>query len=832
MTEFTNNFSKSQWESKYKFGDEQTIDDTFLRVASAVASVEKDKKYWTEQFFNLLQDFKFIPGGRILSNAGTGLKSTTLLNCYVDGFTGDDQDSIEGIYNALFRQAKTLQSEGGYGFCADVMRPRGANIAGIANQSPGAVKFLELWDKSSEIITAGSGEKSKSGEKNFIRKGAQMVTMSCWHPDIEEFITAKQTAGRLSKFNMSVLVTDEFMKAVENDKDWNLEFPNYKEFPNVYKKQWDGNIFDWKKITSDSPYPSTIIHKTLKARDLWKLITESTYNRNEPGVLFVDTMNRMNNLYYCEQINATNPCGEQILPKHGVCLLGSINLTQYIDHPQRTFDWEKLKHDIPIIVRFLDNVNDITNVPLPEQKETMLKKRRIGMGVIGYASSLLRLKIPYGAKSALNRTEGLMDFIVNTAYQASSDIAKEKRSFPDFDSNKYLESQFVKVVLSDETKELIKEQGMRNSHICSIQPTGNTSVFANLVSSSCEPIFNEGYVRTYIVDHPPEGLLTPRHVDWSNKTIEDTSKEIWKWTKEGDENILITEHGGETYKFDRNRGLTKEEWIEDYAVSLLKKDNEWDQEKLQDAKWKTFAMNLDIDAHINTLKIFAKYIDSAISKTINVPNNYPFADFQDVYFKAWKAGIKGITTYREGTMTNVLSTKSSKKSGIAKTDAPKRPKELDCDVHHITIKSQPYFVLVGLYEEEPYEVFAGKNGVVGKKVKKGCLIKQARGRYKAIFEDETELSPIGAFTSDEEDTVTRLISTSLRHGASIAFVVHQLEKAKGELQSFSKCIARALKKYIPDGVEIFGDECPECKGGLIRQDGCTNCKDCGWSKCA
>ncbi len=824
MTAFTNEFSKAQWVSKYKFEGEETVDDTFRVVARAIAEPEVDKELWAEKFYDLLADFKFVPGGRILSNAGRGLKGTTLLNCYVDGFTSTDQDSIEGIYNAVFRQAKTLQSEGGYGFCADVMRPRGANIAGIANQSPGAVKFLELWDKSSEIITAGSGAKAGKGEKSFIRKGAQMVTMSIWHPDVEEFITVKETAGKLSKFNMSVLISDEFMEAVEADGDWNLEYPNYKTFSDAYKKHWDGNLEKWKELVDTGwlKGTSTVIYKTVKARYLWELITHRTYVRNEPGVLFVDTMNRMNNLWYTEFINATNPCGEQILPKHGVCLLGSLNLTQFIK--DGNWDFDKLGQYIDIAVRFLDNVNDVTNVPLIEQKETMLKKRRIGLGVVGYASALMMLKVPYGSEKALKLTEDLMKFKTNREYQASAKLSFEKGSFPEYEEENYLNGQFVKV-LSQETRNIIKSFGMRNSHVSSIQPTGNSSVFANLISSGCEPIFDKGYYRTFIVDHPPEGLSIATDIDWVNKKF--TSRQDWTWTKEGDEEILLKEFNGSVYKIDRNRGLTKEEWVEDYGISQLKSSDQWDE----NADYTTVAMNLGVDAHIDTLAIFAKYIDSAISKTLNFPADYPYEDFKDVYTKAWKMGVKGVTTYREGTMTAVLSSKSTKVTGIQKTDAPKRPKELECDVHHIKVKGQDYFVLVGLFEGQPYEVFAGRNGVVGHKVKKGKIVKRGRSKYKAEFDDDTELSPIGAFTTDEEDTTTRLISAGLRHGTSVEFIVHQLEKSKGDLQSFAKSISRALKKYINDDTEVKGEDCPECTGRLVRIDGCKSCKDCGYSAC-
>lgn len=304
LTEFNDDFSREVYEQTYRFGDE-TIDQTHYRVAAELAKVEDDKELWTEKFASALRNFAFVPGGRITSNAGTGLKGTTYINCFVDGFVGEDQDSMDSIMTALRRQAMILKSEGGYGFCADVLRPRGGFIAGIGNESPGSIKMLDMWDTQSEVITAGSGKKSThKNAKQKIRKGAQMVTMSCWHPDVEEFITAKQTPGRLTKFNMSVLITDEFMKAVDEDSDWDLIFPDYAAAGDKYKTEWNnGDINSWKA----KGLPINV-YKTLKAKSLWDLIMNSTYSRNEPGVLFVDTINRLNNLQYCENINSTNPC--------------------------------------------------------------------------------------------------------------------------------------------------------------------------------------------------------------------------------------------------------------------------------------------------------------------------------------------------------------------------------------------------------------------------------------------------------------------------------------------------------------------------------------------
>ena len=826
---FTNDFSQETWYQKYKLGTDNSIEDTWQRVAKDLASIEKDSEKWEKEFFSILKDFRFVPGGRITSNAGSGLEGTTYINCFVDGFTASDQDSIEGIYTALMRQAKILKSEGGYGFCVDTLRPCGSHIGGIANQSPGAVKFLELWDKSSEIITSGSGKKNRKDEKNFIRKGAQMVTLSCWHPDVVEYIEAKKTPGRLSKFNMSVLCTDAFMSAVENDEPWNLIFPNYEKYNKEYKETWDGNLLAWKKLIGKKDAIVTY-HTFDSARELWDLVMDNTYNRNEPGVLFVDNMNAMNNLYYCEHISATNPCGEQVLPIGGVCLLGSLNLVHFIDIETKEWKYDELREVVHKAVRFMDNVNDKTYVPLEIQKENLLSKRRIGLGVMGYGSALLMARVKYGGKKALEMTEDLMEFIANESYVASALLAKEKGTFPLYDQEKYLKSKFVRR-LNQETKKTIEQCGMRNSHVTSIQPTGNSSVFANLVSGGLEPLFMHGYVRTSIQPHAPEGMTVPTNIDWAKKTFD--SETEWKWVKEGDEELLATDFEGKVWKFDRTRGLLKEEWIEDYGVRRLKEEDKWNPE----APSATCTTDLNVDAHVNTMAIFAHWVDSAISKTINLPNNYPYQDFKTVYKKAWENGIKGFTTYRAGTMTAVLSKESSLKEGeehIVKTDAPERPLELPCDVHHIKVKGASYFVLVGLLHNDPYEVFAGKNGFIDKKVKTGIIIRKKRpkGMYKAVLEDDSEISPINATCSEEEDALTRMTSTSLRHGADIHHVVQQLEKVKGDMTSFAKSMARALKKYIPDGKKEQG-ECPECSAqdALIRQEGCITCTQCGYSKC-
>lgn len=833
-TQFVDEFSKEVFETTYRYPGEVDVNDRHFAIAKDIASVEaaEIRDVWTERFLDLMEDFKFVPGGRITSNAGTGLKGTTYINCFVSGFRGQAQDSMESIMDELRRQALILKSEGGYGFCCDVLRPRGAFVEGIGGDSPGAVRLLDMWDTQSSVITAGSGlKKAENKGKKKIRKGAQMVTMSVFHPDIEEFVTAKQTPGRLTKFNMSVLVSDDFMAAVEAHKPWNLEFPDHEKAKTEYNQFWDGNMKAWK--AKGLP---THVYKTYQdAGELWDLIMKSTYNRNEPGVLFVDTINRMNNLYYMEHINATNPCGEQVLPVGGSCLLGSLNLTQFVDEKNGTWDYDKLRRFIPIAVRFMDNVNDRTKVPLTEQAESLKQKRRIGLGILGYGSALVMLKVRYGSEKALKLTAELGDFMMNEAYKASALIAQEKGAFPAFDAEKYLAGEFVKR-LSPETRDLMKKHGLRNSHLLSIQPTGNSSVLSNNVSGGLEPLFMTEYVRTVIQPFPPDGLGMPKNVSWEEKKFDiEGPATDWKWIKEGDESMLATTFNGSVYKFDRSRGLLRESPVKDYAVRYLEARNAWDAK----AEWAATAYSLNIDDHVKTMEVLSRTIDSAMSKTVNIPNDYPYEDFKRLYTEVFKTGtIKGCTSYRDGTMASVLSVNSAvdqseEVSGIPRSKGAKRPKAVECDIHQITSSGHKWVVLVGLLDKDPYEVFAMKQSSLHlpAHLKKGKLVKETSGHYNLETPDGWLLSDISKFfESDEQEALTRMISTALRHGADIEFIVSQLSKSEGTINSFAKAIARTLKNYI---TEIKSMKCTDCgSGNLKMQEGCFVCADCGSSKCS
>lgn len=646
-THFTDSFSQEIFEQTYRFGDETSIDDRHLHIAEDLAATElpQQQEYWKNQFLDILEGFQFLPGGRITANAGTGLTGATYINCFVSGFRGEDQDSMESILAELRRQALILKAEGGYGFCANVLRPRGAPIKGTGGTSPGAVKLLEMWDTQSDVITSGGGLSIEPASgKSKVRKGAQMVTLSDFHPDVIEFIQVKQEPGRLTRFNMSVLVSDPFMHAIENHKPWNLVFPDFEKAPLDYKKRWDGQLDSWQA----KGLPVKTYHTFADANELWDMIMKATYNRNEPGVLFIDTINRLNNLSYCEYINATNPCGEQVLPVGGCCLLGSLNLTQFVIPERKEWDFPKLSRVIPIAVRFLDNVNDRTPTPLPEHQLSLKQKRRIGLGVLGYGSALMMMKVRYGSKQALELTETLARFIMNEAYKTSSQLAQEKGAFPLFDKNKYLQSEFLKN-LDPPIRQMILKQGTRNSHLLSIQPTGNSSILANNVSSGLEPVFESEYVRTSLQPFFPKGLEPPALIDGKNGSHPPTP---WHWIQEGDEKMLATRYQDAVWKWHPQRGLSREFKVQDYAVRYHTQRQSWDPS----AQWAATTHELSIQDHIQTMAVFSKFVDSSLSKTVNVPEDYPFEQFKNIYSEAYHSKtIKGCTTYRAGTMSHVLA---------------------------------------------------------------------------------------------------------------------------------------------------------------------------------
>jgi ribonucleoside-diphosphate reductase alpha chain len=847
---FEMSFSEEVYEQNYQYGDDGRISDTWWRTARALAQAEEDATMWAHKFYELLSGegigvgpFPFTPGGRILANAGTGLGRATWINCYVSGARGTDQDSMDEIQAELSRQAKILASEGGYGFNASFMRPRGSRIGGVGSMTPGAVQMLDIWNKQAATIVAGSGMTSDRDDvKDKIRKGAQMVTMHVWHPDILEFIEAKQEPGRLDKFNMSVLVSDAFMEAVASGKEWALRFPDFEGEPQFYEQHWDGSLQSYEEkggTVRTWRHPETGEPAVYPAREIWDKIMESTYNRNEPGVLFIDTINRENNLAYTEDINATNPCSEQVLPIGGVCLLGNFNLTQFVDLEEGRIDYETLDELIPRAVRFLDNVNDLTYVPTDRQRQNLQQKRRIGLGHFGDGSALMMLKQRYGSDEAVQTMRKFQKHLANQAYQASAKLAKEKGAFPAFDKDYYLsEAPFVQR-LSGETREMIAEHGLRNSHLLSIQPTGNTSTLANAPSSGIEPVFMHSYIRTAEQPSLPDDLtapsLSPRAYNAGDNIDADGTP--WVAEAQGDETVLRCQKEGYTdWQIHPTRGPCKDEKVQDYAVRRLEERGEWDPE----ADWAVTTRDLSVDDHLAQMNALAPYVDASMSKTVNVPADYPYEEFKDLYQKAHATGvIKGITTYRAGTMSAVLSgdDEDEETSTVPRTDAPDRPQTLPCAIHRVRYRGDHWTILVGFLDEDPYEVFAFTSeteaplfGDEQDWPSKGQIKKMESQHYSlltsggdVLVDDITDQAP-----SDDVRAETRLVSTALRHGSKIDFLVGQLEKAEGSIASFGRAMAEVLRAHA-ETAEIT---CEKCGSENVRHvEGCMTCADCGHARC-
>jgi ribonucleoside-diphosphate reductase alpha chain len=845
-TIFLDQFSEEVWSTTYKDYNDNTIDDTMKRVAKAIASVEEseEKKIeWEDKFYDMLSGFKIVPGGRILSNAGAEWKGTTLINCFVSPRRQTNIDSMDGILEDLYNQTMTLKSEGGWGQNFSYIRPRGAMIHDIGAETPGAVKFMELFDKASDVITSGSGRKSVNKKaKGKIRKGAMMAVVDCWHPDVIEFVTAKQQPGRLTKFNVSVNCSDEFMnkliqvlelkkknapqEQIDNMNKWDLQFPDTR-FKH-YKNEWDGDLIEWKR----KGFP-VIVYNTVEVTWLWELIMKSTYNRSEPGILFLDRANYFNPLNYNEKIMATNPCGEQVLAAGGICCLSSINLTQFINKTNTDLNYNKIAKYISYTTRFLDNINSYSNTPLLEYELNMKNKRRIGIGLLGWGSTLLILKTRYGSQKATEIRNKLMKIISHTAYETSIDLAEEKGMFTLCNPEKHIQSPFIQNLnLSQEYLNKMLKVGIRNSSLLSIQPTGNTSILANVVSGGCEPLFMHEYIRTVIVNSMPDHIadVTPK---WFEGEWYETA--MFKKCKEGDEEILRgVDKDGVVYKIDKNRGLTKEVLCEDYGVHQLKQLGEWDPK----ADWAATTTHLKVGEHLQELKGFAQYVDSAISKTINLPNDYLFEDFKTLYLDAYQTGyIKGLTTYRAGTMTTVLAGKNETTSEeeIIKEDV-KLPDSAPSTMKTLKAEGKKWYLSVVYHESNhrPFALFVQtnayeKNVVAEEAVEELIKLARKKGIPKRHIDSVIEKIKL----DNNVNKTARLLSFLLRHGVLIKNIVFALDKVESAYAgSFVFAIKKYLSTYVKDGEVVEDAKCTNCGSTtIVFQEGCSKCLSCSSSRC-
>ena len=778
--------SQQIWDMKYRLkgpsGEpvDKTIEDTWRRVATALAAAEREPALWADRFYAAISDFKFLPAGRVVAGAGSG-RQVTLFNCFVMGTIPDDMGAI---FAHLREAALTMQQGGGIGYDFSTLRPSGAVVKGVGADASGPLSFMDVWDAMCRTIMSAG-----------YRRGAMMATLRCDHPDIEDFIAAKREPGRLRMFNLSVLVTEAFMKAVEDDAPWELSFGGF-----------DGAKTTWK---------------VLPARELWDKIMRATYAYAEPGVIFIDRINKRNNLWYCEQITATNPCGEQPLPPYGACLLGSINLASLVENPfaaDARLDLDRLRRLVPDCVRMMDNVVDISRFPLPEQKDEATRKRRIGLGVTGLADALIMCGLRYGSAAAVTATESWLAAMQHEAYLASAALAAEKGPFPLFDRERYLAGETV-ADLDEEVRAKIAQNGIRNALLTSVAPTGTISLFADNVSSGIEPVFSFRHTR----------------------------------------NVLMPD------------GTRREEEVADYAYRLFRRLK---GELVPLPEYFVDAQVLAPEDHVVMQAAVQKHIDSSISKTINVPSEISFDRFKDVYLQAYALGCKGCTTYRPNEVTGAVL--AAREEAPGPQLAPRQP-ELPLPPPAPSPKPADIFEAGGVvYMTQPLsrpEALPGQTYKIrwpdsehALYITLNDIVQDGRRRPFEVFINSQNMEHY-AWTV----ALTRMISAVFRRGGDVSFVVEEMKAVfdprggawmEGRyVPSLLAAIGEVIERHmiaigflparhrraelnpqkLAAGNIVISDQrsliarmaqCPKCgEAALIRLEGCDQCTSCDYSKC-
>lgn len=677
-------------QEKYAKNAETTILDVNSRVASALAANETNKEEWVSRFLDTLNS-GFVPAGRICSAAGTGMEAT-LINCFVqpvgDSVSAVDTDGTPGIYTGLAEAAETMRRGGGVGYDFSKIRPVDAIVKGTQSRASGPVSFMHVFDTSCSTV-----------ESSGARRGAQMGVLRCDHPDIMTFVTAKAN-GKLSNFNISIGVTDEFMQAVETDAHFELVH---------IKPPGPGQIAAGAFQRMDGKW----VYSTVKAKMIWEAVMRNTYNAAEPGILFLSQINEENNLYYCEKIEATNPCAEQPLPDYGCCCLGSINLTKFVKNPftdTATFCYESFAKVVKDAVRMLDNVLDVSPWPLEKQRLEAHAKRRIGLGYLGVGSSLVMLGLPYNSEAGRNTIVEISRVMRDAAYLASIELAKEKGAFPKFDSKLYLKGKFVSR-LPDAIKKQIGKHGIRNSHLLSIAPTGTiTLAFADNASNGIEPAFSWVYNRK-------------------------------KRMAVGDAKIYeVADHAWRLYR---------------HLGNDVSDDSKLPQQFVT-------ALNMSANDHMKMLEVVQPFIDSAISKTVNVPADYPYEDFQDLYMEAWRAGLKGLATYRPNSVLgSVLS--------VSTVVEPKGKQTPDDDLLRKQFDGRPFGDLESVTSKVQYLTYEGKKTVY--LTVSFIHIEGTVGGERVSIERPFEFFMPAGQRNDGQQWISasmRLLSMAARSGGSIA----------------------------------------------------------------
>ncbi|WP_427773875.1 adenosylcobalamin-dependent ribonucleoside-diphosphate reductase [Comamonas thiooxydans] len=776
---------------KYLADGEQSEQELFARVARALAAVEKPElqAHWEQQFLANLQRGA-IGAGRIMAAAGLDTKAT-LINCFVqpvaDATNGFDSQGNPGIYTALSQAAETMRRGGGVGYDFSNLRPRGALVRGTNSFASGPCSFIDVFDASCTTVESAGA-----------RRGAQMGVLRIDHPDVLEFITAKRQKGRWNNFNVSVGVSSAFMQAVRDDAEWELVHvasPSEAQIQAGAHRRDDGL---W-------------VYKTQPARALWDAIMRSAYDFAEPGILFLDNINADNNLWYAEQIAATNPCGEQPLPPYGCCDLGPVILTRFVREaftPQAFFDMEAFRAAVAVQVRMLDNVLDATVWPLPEQQREAQQKRRIGVGFTGLGDALILLGLHYASDAGLQQAASIARAMRDAAYAASVELAREKGAFPLFNAKQYLKSGFAKR-LPKELHATIRKHGLRNSHLLSIAPTGTVSLaFADNASNGIEPAFS------------------------------------WTYTRK-----KRTADGGEQFYT-----------VQDHAYRLYKAMH-GDEAPLPDCF--VSALELSASEHVAMMRCVQPFVDTSISKTVNIPADYPFEDFKHLYMECWEVGLKGCATYRPNdTLGAVLSTDSASTLSQAPTDKSQTAiNSVSSSGMTAVIERRPegplnavvdkieYFTHDGIRRlylvvsfmvvdgvERPIEFFmpVGQTGESQQWITATMrsLSLAARGGFldKALADLRKvawDRGPVryGSRTRDDGSRIP------LWHDSEVALLAYAIQSiiANRGLPQPAPSTAATPASPPENNASVSGQKCPDCGAhAMIKKDGCQFCTACGF----
>lgn len=762
---------------------EKTPSAMWKRIAKSVASVEKleERKKWEQEFYFAMKDFKYVPGGRILAGSGTGYQ-VTYYNCFV---LPSPKDSRGGILETLKHMVEIMAHGGGVGINLSSLRPRGARVRKVNGFSSGPINWAELFSLATKDIIQQGGT----------RRGALMLMLWDWHPDIEEFITVKQDLTRINGANLSLCISDSFMTAVEKDEDWPLVFPDTND--PEYDEKWNGDIEVWKSYGK-----KIIVKKIVKARKIWDMIAQAAWKSAEPGVVFMERYNKLHNNYYWNRINCVNPCGEEGLPPWGVCNLGSINLSALVKgnniDKKGLFDFNMLRKVVRSAVRFQDNVVDMDPYIFPGIKKTQLEgERRIGVGTMGLGDTLIKLHLRYGSPKALKFIDKVYSIIRDEAYLTSVEIARDKGSFPKFDAEKYTKGLFIKT-LPDEIRNNIKKYGVRNSLILMQAPTGSTSLMAN-TTSGIEPVFEFEFIRR----------------------------------------DRLGEHAIRHYLYDQ--------WYK-------KNEKEYKVGKVKRPDWFVSANELTPEEHVMVQSAIQKYVDASISKTVNAPESHTIEDVKKLYTLAYTHGLKGIAYMREGSREGVLERKDAKK-GEEKKDIPNyivkpRPVVVNGSTYRMETPVGVAFITINTNgNDEPLEVFVnvGKAGSdifamaesLGRMVSLALRFSSHLSPTERVKEIIAQLEGIGGarhlgFGKDRIRSLPDAIAKVLAMHFKLNGYANKKINGNGnndKPQLVSAVVQPTLMHSDLQKSSVY-DICPDCgEALLVHEEGCKKCYGCGYSEC-